>query len=148
MVDIRRGLRGWTAALAIAQCASLSAFFPRDCCLAHGSRGAPHHAVEAPAPVSQQAADGHHAHGSSPGEADVLHAHSDQEDTPAPHEKCRLQGDCQGPLTTLTTVLSNQGMPLRAIAFLPDFRLVSRLPVPILTHTTVPLPPETPPPRI
>ena len=148
MAGILGGLRGWTAALVLVQCASLSVFFPRDCCQAHRPADAAHHGTGATGHGSHEADEAHHGQTSARGKVDAGHAHDQQGDTRVPHANCRLQSRCEGPQALLTTVLSNQGMPGHPIAFPPDLRLVGRLVPAVVTNTTFPLPPDTPPPRV
>jgi hypothetical protein len=120
MTMVRRHLRLWVAAWIAFQVASLSAFVPRECCIAHR------------VPVLAQGA-GETCHHPQPAPEDV--------------PDCALRSTCNGPLAILAALLSphavlaeRSGVTAAALSTVPP-RAAFEHP-----HSLA-VPPDSPPPR-
>jgi hypothetical protein len=102
MTRMRARLRSCTVAWLLCHVASYSALFPKDCCAAHAHRTP--RVQEAAQPADQATCEMHHA---------------EPAPEPAAEPECSLRGTCAGPMATLASLLSNQGV-------LPTYASVAR----------------------
>lgn len=120
MIVVRRHLRLWVAAWIAFQVASLSAFVPRECCLAHRM------------PAHEQGAD-----------ESCHHLQPAREEVP----ECALRSACNGPLAVLAALLSPHAIladHTRTIAI----TVAAALPRAAFEHPhSLAVPPDLPPPR-
>jgi hypothetical protein len=120
MTLLRRHLRLWVAAWIAFQAVSLSAFVPRECCMAHRM------------PAQEQAAD-----------ESCHHPQPAREAMP----DCALSSTCNGPLAILAGLLSAHAV-LADRSSLASIAITVALPrVESPSARSLALPPDSPPPR-
>jgi hypothetical protein len=120
MTLVRRHLRLWVAAWIAFQAASLSAFVPRECCVAHRM------------PAHEQA-----------GEPSCHHPEPAREAMP----ECALRSTCNGPLAMLAGLLSPHAV-LAAPAGIESHASIAAVPRAAIEHPhSLAVPPDSPPPR-
>ena len=91
MTALRHRLHLCVAAWLILQVAALSAFVPQDCCATHKAQHEKNHQSM-----------GGHAHAE----------HGEHHAAPkSPAQGCVMKGTCQGPMSAILAILSNQGVP-------------------------------------
>jgi crotonobetainyl-CoA:carnitine CoA-transferase CaiB-like acyl-CoA transferase len=149
---IRRHIRTWTALWALAQCATLAAFVPRDCCAAHRS-----HAADTGAHPHDETTSGAHCPMRGPGgrpcpmhraPAPFAHAHASHDEAPPASEPhCALRGSCNGPLAALAALLSDHGITSDVMTVAPNPNTGPRLPLATDAALAAATVPDTPPPR-
>jgi len=141
MAVFRRHLRVWVAAWLVFQVATLSAFVPRDCCEGH------RHAAERAETCHEPPPPAHCATAGEQGASCPMHGHHPQAADDQPVPQCTMRGSCDGPMSMLATVLSNNGILTRTFAFLPmvdSSRLAASTGERLISQL---LPPDAPPPR-
>ncbi len=142
MTTLRRRLRLWAAAWLVCQTASLVAFVPWDCCVAHKMTKL---RAERSCHETPPAASACPMHVTATGAACPMHDGHGKNEKPA--SSCAMRGTCQGPMAALLSLLSNYGPLSDPFDLSPDLRLVSAL-RPLHEQLVVRLsPPEPPPPR-
>jgi len=97
MTVIRRRIRAVALAWLLCQVASLSAFVPEQCCVAHAAEAA----------AKDKAAACHEAAPPAPKDGDACPMHHGSKS----HDCCKLTNSCDGPGTHLTTLFSYIGTP-------------------------------------
>jgi hypothetical protein len=150
MMTFARGhLRVLAAAWLMFQGVWLAVLVPADCCPPHRPARPSCHEQAAPTQCPMPGADGvacpmHRAptgHSADGAAADTGHRR------PAPATGCSLEGSCDGPMASLLSFLSHQGILARSVSVAAALD-VRRVPA---NHQVAPadsiLPPDSPPPR-
>ena len=96
MTAIRRRIRTVAFAWLLCQAASLSAFVPEQCCVAHAAEAA----------AKEKAEACHEAPAPEPTEGDACPMHHSSK----AHDCCKISNACDGPGTHLTTLFANVGV--------------------------------------
>jgi hypothetical protein len=137
MTGFRRHLRGFVTAWLVFQVSSLSAFVPRDCCLAHQR----HH--QDPAGAEEQKPACHEAAASA-----VVQTHHDGiQPTSSPKPECAMRGTCNGPLAAIAALLSNHAVVSDAFIVSLHFQTAAVVPAGHESLVSRLVPPDSPPPR-
>jgi hypothetical protein len=96
MTAFRRRIRAVTLAWLLCQVASLSAFVPEQCCVAHAEEAA----------AKEKAAACHEAAPVAPKDGDACPMHH----TSQSHDCCSMTNNCDGPGSQLTTLFAYVGV--------------------------------------
>ena len=96
MLAIRRRIRAVTFAWLLCQVASLSAFVPEQCCIAHAAEAA----------AKEKAAACHEATPPAPKDGDACPMHHSTK----AHDCCKMTNSCDGPGSHLTTLFAYIGV--------------------------------------
>jgi hypothetical protein len=134
MTAIRRRIRAVAFAWLLCQVASLSAFVPEQCCVAHAAEAAAkqttaacHEAAPAPEPKDGDACPMHHSSKS--------------------HDCCKVSNACDGPGRHLTTLFAYVGVlesPASSTIVLESTSAAITEPAPLLYRLATP---DAPPPK-
>ena len=133
MIAIRRRIRAVTFAWLLCQVASLSAFVPEQCCLAHAAEAA----------AKQKTAACHEAAPPAPKDGDACPMHHSSK----AHDCCKMTNDCGGPGTHLTTLFAYVGVlesPASSSVALESTAATIPSSAPLLYRLALP---DSPPPK-
>jgi hypothetical protein len=133
MTAIRRRVRAVAFAWLLCQVASLSAFVPEQCCIAHAAEAA----------AKEKAAACHEAPAPEPKDGDACPMHHSSR----AHDCCTISNACGGPGTHLTTLFAYVGVlesPASSSIVLESSSTVLSQPAPLLYRLSTP---DAPPPK-
>ena len=133
MTAIRRRIRVATMAWLLCQVASLSAFVPEQCCVAHAEEAA----------AKQKAASCHEAAPAAPKDGDACPMHHGSKS----HDCCSMTNGCDGPGSHLSTLFAYIGVmesPASSAVAIESSPLTIAPPAPLLSRLALP---EEPPPK-
>ena len=133
MTAIRRRIRAVAFAWLLCQVASLSAFVPEQCCLAHAAEAA----------AKEKAAACHEAAPAAPKDGDACPMHH----TAKSHDCCKMTNSCDGPGTHLTTLFAYVGVlesPASTAVTIESAPVILAASSPLLYRLATP---DAPPPK-
>jgi hypothetical protein len=133
MTTIRRRIRAVAFAWLLCQVASLSAFVPEQCCVAHAAEAA----------AKAKAAACHEAAPAEPKDGDACPMHHGSK----AHDCCKISNACDGPGTHLTTLFAYVGVlesPASSSTVLESTSVAPTQPAPLLYRLSSP---DAPPPK-
>jgi hypothetical protein len=133
MTAIRRRIRAVAFAWLLCQVASLSAFVPEQCCVAHAAEAA----------AKEKAAACHESAPVAPKQGDACPMHHGSK----AHDCCRMTNSCDGPGTHLTTLFAYVGVlesPVSSSVISESTSAALPIAAPLLCRIATP---DAPPPK-
>jgi hypothetical protein len=133
MTTIRRRIRAVAFAWLLCQVASLSAFAPDQCCVAHAAEAA----------AKKKAAACHESAPAEPKDGDACPMHHGSK----AHDCCKMTNSCDGPGTHLTTLFAYVGVlesPVSPSVILESAGAAQPSAPPLLSRLATP---DAPPPK-